>query len=422
MKRSLRFGLMALTLLVLVVLAWPAPARSQAPPGCQEVLINGDMEAATGWTFPPTAATGGYSSEQYHSPQRSARLGIVQGDPVYSFSSMRQQISLPAGAQAVLQWHMWPRSEPFDAEDLQIVTLLQPPYLTHLRTVWDDVRNDQAWMTCSFDISEYLEQDITLQFSVRNNDRGGISALYVDDASVLVCDAPQPVLEGCLLATATPTPTPTTTPSPTATPTPTQRTPTPTVTPTATPSPTATLTATPTITPTPAPLCEDLIRNGGFTEGADGYAGWTQNLYITETYTGTNGGSHHGAWLGGATDSEHYLWQDLNLPYASSLTLDWLWAMDTPTGTVLSAGEALTLTLQTPTGEMLAPLAVLDGNSPRRQWLHPTLDLSPYQGKRARLSFLARTSTHPVSWYVSAVQLQACDPRWRRYLPLLWRQ
>jgi len=183
--------------------------------GCAEILLNGDMENYTNWII----YQGGYSGNQFISPVRSALLGIIDSENAYAYSSMKQTIDVPTGNHLVLSWHMYPKSAPFDSEDLQWVSILQgeQPY-SQLRRVWSDVRDDTAWMTCSYDISEFLDQDIILYLAVRNDGDGGKTAMYVDDVSLKVCQSPSFTLDGCLPSTPTPTPTQTMTPISTSTP------------------------------------------------------------------------------------------------------------------------------------------------------------------------------------------------------------
>ncbi len=210
-------GILLLTLLLSIFFLTPTSRANDD--GCVELLFNGDMESSYGWSFLATASQGGYSGDQFISPVRSALLGIIDGDNAYAESSMKQTFDVPAGNHLMLSWHMYPQSSPFDSEDLQWVSILQgeQPY-SQLRRVWSDMRGDTAWMTCSYDISEFLDQDIILYLAVRNDGDGGKTAMYVDDVSLKVCQSPQSVLNGCLPST--PTPTPTQTATHTATPTP----------------------------------------------------------------------------------------------------------------------------------------------------------------------------------------------------------
>ena len=196
---------------------------------CTELVINGDMEADAAWDFPVTVNRGGYSPAQFSSPERSARLGIVDGSNVTAFSSMRQPITVPSGAQLVLAWRSYPLNQPQDNQDSQMANILGPDSSVKLR-VWNDFRNDAQWLSCDFDVSEFLESEIALYFGVKNNGSDGLTAMYVDDVSLKVRKTKQiTTTEGCFAATpdVTSTPTVTTTPTPIQTPTPTT-TPTPT--------------------------------------------------------------------------------------------------------------------------------------------------------------------------------------------------
>ena len=213
-------GILLLALLLSIFLLTPTSRASDD--GCVEILVNGDMEGYAGWTI----HQGEYSADQYLSPARSAFLGILDGGNAHTESMMHQDIDIPAGNHLALSWHMRPSSAPFDSEDLQQVSVRDSQFTT-LRRVWSGVRADEAWMSCSFDLSEFLDQPINLYFGVRNDGDGGKTAMYVDDVSLKVCQSPPVTLNGCLPSTPTPTPTATLTPTPS---------PTPTLTPTATPT------------------------------------------------------------------------------------------------------------------------------------------------------------------------------------------
>ncbi|RME81098.1 MAG: hypothetical protein D6775_14520, partial [Caldilineae bacterium] len=193
------------TVLLLAAALWIASPsetalQAQGGDGCTEILVNGDMESYTGWSFPSSPAQGSYSTAQYHSPTRSARLGIIDGNNVFSFSSVRQKVIVPAGNALILEWYMYPLSVPHDAEDLQYVNILNSK-LREQRRLWSGVRNDQDWLACSFDVSEFLDQTIYVNMTVRNDGNGGRTALFVDDVSLKVCPARRNTLEGCLLVT-----------------------------------------------------------------------------------------------------------------------------------------------------------------------------------------------------------------------------
>ncbi len=258
-----RFNLLLLIGCILAGLTWGFVIPAQAAgPTCTNLLANSDMESASGWTFGNTPAKGIFTSAQAYSGNHSARLGIVGGSNVASWSSMWQAVSVPAGDELHLRLYVYPLSNPYDGNDLQEIKILNADGSSTLRQVWSAVSDSGAWQELVFDnLSDFLEQDIEIYINVRNDGAGGVTGMYVDDVILEVCtagDTPTPTPT----ATITPTPTPGDTPTPTATPLPTD---TPTATPvivTATPTNTpvvvtATPTATPivvTATPTPTPI------------------------------------------------------------------------------------------------------------------------------------------------------------------------
>ena len=415
MNRYLIGCLVIVTGLLLMLMAfnlgvWASGAQT-------ELVINGDMESDEGWAFPVTAAQGGYSEEQFISPTRSARLGIVTGPNAYAYSSMNQSIVLPplaSGEALMLSWYAYLLSQPLDANDLQYVQIQDKYGVRH--TIWFDRRHTAPnWLFCRFDVSAYAGQTIVLYFGVKNNGLGGITAMYVDDVSLGVLAESQLPSEGCEIIEATPSPTPTATPTgtapPTATPTPTL-TPTPTPTPSPTPSPTPT--ATPTATPPPAtPSCAQLVQNPEFDAG---YQGWTQNLYLTATYQDALGESHTGAWFGGAEYIDQFLYQDVTLPVdGDSIRLSFLWAFDPAEG--MGTGDALTLTLQSPDGTLLQPLLTIERDSISHRWQSANFPLNAFRGQRIRIHARATTHATTPSWYLDQVQILTCALDRQTFLP-----
>ncbi len=291
-------------LLIPLVLTTPAMATASAGPlhpavaqVCTDLLQNSDMESNSGWLFAASPAPAVYTNEQASSPTRSVRLGITSGGNFNSYSSMRQAVVVPAGAQLRLRLQVFQLSQPLDTGDVQEIRILDGVTGATLRQVWSDIRHDARWRSLQFDLSEFLGQNIFVYINVRNNGVGGVAAMYVDDVHLEVCSGggatltptstpPSYVTPTPTLWVATPTPTPPlyVTPTPTlwvATPTPTPPlyvTPTPTLW-VATPTPTPPLYVTPTPTPTrPTPTshptytpiptppggCKECLLNTGF--------------------------------------------------------------------------------------------------------------------------------------------------------------
>jgi hypothetical protein len=189
------------------------------PPTCDNIIPNSGFEYFSDWSIVTTAYPAGYSTAQANSGLQSMRTGIV--DPTvnrYSYSDAYQMITIPSDAeQAILGMHMYYQSgevtttnsaekslpevptefmfgEAALSSDVQYVLILnQYGYIVET-LVWQ-LKNNQSWDYQEFDLLEYKGQTIRLQFGTYNNGYGGISAMYLDDVTLDVCDP-------------TPTPTP----------------------------------------------------------------------------------------------------------------------------------------------------------------------------------------------------------------------
>jgi YVTN family beta-propeller protein len=135
------------------------------------------------------------------------RVGIVSGTNYYSYATVRQAVTVPVTAEdPTLTFWYYPVSGD-TTNDLQYV-LLQDD---NSNSVWAmrARSNAQAWTYYEYSIpAAYTGKQVSIYFGVLNDGTGGITAMYVDDVSLIACGAP-------------PAPTPSATPppvSPTATP------------------------------------------------------------------------------------------------------------------------------------------------------------------------------------------------------------
>ncbi|RME45678.1 MAG: hypothetical protein D6791_10150, partial [Chloroflexi bacterium] len=177
----------------------PGPTATPSPPPanlvCTNILDNPGFEDGEAfWTIPATDFPGRITTEQAHSGERSALLGILNPEQdVYSFSSIWQDVFIPADAQsATLSYWYYPVS--LDPEDRQIVEVREPnqEIRNRLKGFPGDTSNEQKWLFGSFDLTEhYPGKTARLYFSAfnRNQDAnpGGVTAMYVDDVSLVVC-------------------------------------------------------------------------------------------------------------------------------------------------------------------------------------------------------------------------------------------
>lgn len=196
--------------------------------GCTERLSNGGFEDDTDWEFPITKYPAAYSTDHVHDGISSVRTGITDiADNVYSYSSIRQQAIIPAGSVNVTLgfWVRPMTSEPTDKPlpgrpsgktfglqpltyDAQYVLVLDQ-YNNLIETLIWQRKNTTSFEYYTLDLRKYAGQTIKIEFGTYNDGFDGITAMYVDDVSLIACD------------TTTPTNTPTAGPSPTITSTPT---------------------------------------------------------------------------------------------------------------------------------------------------------------------------------------------------------
>ena len=72
------------------------------------------------------------------------------------------------------------------ANDVQYVILLDR-FGNWIDTLLWQRNNAQKWQLHTFDLSNYSGSTIRVQFGTYNNGAGGVTAMYVDDASLQVC-------------------------------------------------------------------------------------------------------------------------------------------------------------------------------------------------------------------------------------------
>ncbi len=206
---------------------------------CEDRVVNGGFEVDAAWEFPITPRTAGYSETVAYIGRRSARTGIVAPPDAYSYSSIRQTLTIPAGVtNAVLRYAWYPISAeppmaasasaepapeliqaiaqgvlPQDAfaGDWQYALLLNADatLIPNSPRMWTR-SNARAWQLASLDLTAYRGRTLQITFGTLNDGDGRSAAMYVDEVSLTTCWPAVP--------TPTPSPSPTATPTSTATP------------------------------------------------------------------------------------------------------------------------------------------------------------------------------------------------------------
>ena len=406
--------------------AAPQPPAQPPQAGCSNAFINSDFsQVDRGWSIPVTAFSARYSYTQSHSAPQSMRTGIVDTNKnIYSYSDGWQLATIPSNAtSATLNMWIYPNStqtmngmqtasaealaaepqvgERFGAQplgtDMQYVLLLDQ-YGFIIKKLWWERWNYNSWYQLSFDLTKYAGDTIRIQFGTYNDGWDGITAMYVDDATLDIC-------------TGGGTPGPTPTPGPTST-----------------PAPTAVPTATPVPQPTPIPgACPEGFVNTGF-ESDTGWgipvtafsAGYTTAVVHTGTRSMRNGitNSSHNRY----SYSDAYQLSSISLSVNTATIGMWMYQ---------SSGEvAAGQTADSPTSELLSTestgndvqyVLVLDryGNwidtlywktQNGQAWNYRTFDVSRWIGTTIRLQFGVYNDglNGVTSMYVDDTTLQLC--------------
>ena len=154
--------------------------------GGEQLIVNGGFESEGGWVFSQAPVPATYSTEIVHGGRRSARLGIVSGPDIESYSSVYQTITIPAGVQrAVLRYWTYPISQDVYPNDLQLVLILEGARIAAIAD--QSLSNARQWLPGSFDLTRFAGRTITLYFGVYNGGgTGSATAMYLDDVELVI--------------------------------------------------------------------------------------------------------------------------------------------------------------------------------------------------------------------------------------------
>lgn len=345
----------------LLILAAPggsaAAAASFTPPPCSELLQNGGFEGPAGWTINQSATPAVIVNEPVHTGQHAMRLGIAAAANRASYSSIQQQVHLPAGASHItLRFHAYTVSETSFADE-QLLALLDPASGSVLATPWRSRAAGRAWKEEVVELTAYRGRTVLLYFNVRNDAAGGRTAMYLDDVSLQACPAATPG------ATSWPTPAPSRTSTTIVDP----RTPTP-------------------ITSPSGPCQVACLPNGDFEAFGQWQLGATslQPAYVSGR--GPDGSMAMMLGNDGQRNVAAYssIRQDVSVPsWASSVRLRfWFWPIAEPPST----GDRQELLLLRPDSERVEAVLWREHRHDR-QWLEAAVDLTQHRGRTMSIYF-----------------------------------
>ena len=117
------------------------------------------------------------------------RLGITNQSDTESWSSVRQEVTIPGDARsAILSYWYYPFCQDTVAYDWQAVMILDDTGETLDWAMPRICSDSQTWTNHTFDLTPYKGRTIIVYFNVYNSGVGNHkTAMYLDDVSIQVC-------------------------------------------------------------------------------------------------------------------------------------------------------------------------------------------------------------------------------------------
>lgn len=191
----------------------------RASAACYEALADGGFETgpellpyphiARAWETPDTPLPAGYAEDVRYAGAFAMRTGTGPSGPnVYSYSSARQWVTIPADAsEATLTFWRYPTlgdlaaagQDTVDAagllaagpevDDFQYLLVVFADGSYDMLRTWRD--NSQRWTQTEVDLSAYAGRSFYLHFGTFNNGVGGRSGMVIDEVALRICQQPQ---------------------------------------------------------------------------------------------------------------------------------------------------------------------------------------------------------------------------------------
>lgn len=360
--------------------ATPTPVVP-SPGFCRNPIQDSGFEAGGYWTIDPAPRPATRSTAQTHTGLYAMRLGIVEEPNASSPSAIRQRVEIPLDATvALLSFYYYPVSEADPRGNYWEALLLEPGTGQIIAILWrNNAGNERRWLLMNVDLLPYRGRTFDLYFNLYNSGISGRSALYLDDVAIQLC-TPGP-------ATFTPTPT--------------------FVVPTATPW------VPPTPYPTPAGACQEMIVNGDFEAGTQGwYLGPTQRMpsIVGDPRHGGNQAMRLGFLDGPNVTTFSSIRQTVAIP--SDVTVAeitfWVYLMSSE-----SAGQDhQEFVLLSPSDNSTLALPWREWHNNSRVWMQHRFDLSSYRGQSIVVYFNAYNdgAGGSTAMVIDDISLRVCRP------------
>ncbi len=163
------------------------PSTIPASPGCIQLIQNSGFETGVyPWLpgkneLPAQIVTAPYPGGAY-----AVGLGAL-ADNLYSYSSLRQWITIPAShPRVIVSFWAYTRAESLWGEDRQQFVVLGSGDAV-LAVPWKVLENEQVWRQRVFDVFNVAGQTIGIYFNVINDGAGGRTSMFLDEVYVWAC-------------------------------------------------------------------------------------------------------------------------------------------------------------------------------------------------------------------------------------------
>jgi hypothetical protein len=179
------------------------------PPACINVIVDWSFEDQDeAWVLNPTEYQAQYTNQRSNSGDWSVLTGIQDAvDNVLSYSSVSQNVTIPNNIDSATLtfWHF---SQSSETAQYNLPLFLQK-YIFSLSPVFQDWQyaiaidpsdpnnpiwlyssindNTRSWVQESIDMTDFEGKSFTLRFTTYNDGINGVSAMFVDDVILEVC-------------------------------------------------------------------------------------------------------------------------------------------------------------------------------------------------------------------------------------------
>lgn len=180
----LRRPLMAFLVLALLmtgIIAAPAPVMAA---GCTEVLTNGGLESAAGWTVQSSKGYDLISPYLAHTGSQAAYLGGTDK----ATDRLATTLTVPENSTTLLRFWWQMRTEDTRTGNDGLSVLITDAAGVPLRTLLTvtDANSVGIWQPAGMDLSAFAGQTVQLHF-LAQTDSALVTDFFVDDVSVTAC-------------------------------------------------------------------------------------------------------------------------------------------------------------------------------------------------------------------------------------------